>query len=87
MILMDGASLTDEQREWVPTSAEEATTQWPTIGRVEIWEGQLLYRAAGGAHSDWRSVAMAARAFPGAVIELREEMALAVILRPSSRLP
>lgn len=87
MILMDSASLTDDQRGWLPTTAEEATTQWPTIRHVEIWEGQLLYWAASGAEWDWRSVAMAARTFPGALIELRQEVALAVIFRQQSAQP
>lgn len=72
------ADLTDAQRAWVPTGCWEAYMQWPAAWKIEIGDGALEFNDGGGGEGwDWRSVAMAARAFPGWRIVLRSPWLLA----------
>ena len=87
MILMSDDYLTDDQRTWQPGDSDEALTQWPTVRKVDVWEGQLLYWAVVGARWDWRSVSMAARTFPHSRIELRQPEVLAVIFGSPTSAP
>lgn len=69
-LVRDG-DLSDEQRAWMPPTAWDAYGQWPCASKVELADGLEFLTYAGG--WDWRSVALAARAYPGWRVELRGE--------------
>ena len=69
-LVRDG-DLSKEQRAWMPTTAWDAYGQWPCASTAELADRLEFLTDAGG--WDWRSVAMAARAYPGWRVELRGE--------------
>jgi len=79
------AELSDLQRRWTPDTAGEAYAQWPAAGKIELAGDAIDFLSDNGGW-DWRSVAMAARAFPGWRIELRGPGHLAV-RQPEERRP
>jgi hypothetical protein len=68
--LLTDAELTDEQRAWVPASFTEAWEVWPNGWRIEVLDGVIIYTNGAGPDWDWKSVAMAARCYPGWRVEL-----------------
>jgi hypothetical protein len=76
--LLTSDDLTEEQRAWQPANDLDAVQTWPTVHKVENWDGVLRYYAV--EEWDWRSVAMAARTFPGVRVELLDPWHLAVPL-------
>jgi hypothetical protein len=61
--------LSDEQRAWMPASGWEAYGQWPACRKAEVVDDALAFYA-GASSWDYRSVAVAARAYPGWRIQL-----------------
>ncbi|MCI2237608.1 hypothetical protein MO973_16435 [Paenibacillus sp. TRM 82003] len=76
---MTDEDLTDEQRSWQPADSVEAVAQWPNASKVENWSGVLVFYAP--EEWDWRSVALAARTYPGRRVELADAGQLTVDLR------
>lgn len=76
--LLTSDDLTEEQRAWMPASSEELAGQWPMAHEIENWDGIPVFYAL--EEWDWRSVALAARAFPNVRVELRNPWLLAVPL-------
>ncbi|WP_444663595.1 hypothetical protein ACT17Q_15645 [Cellulomonas sp. CW35] len=68
---MRDGDLSDEQRTWMPPTAWDAYGQWPCASKVELADRLEFLTDAGG--WDWRSVAVAARAYPEWRVELRGE--------------
>ena len=77
--LMTGDDLTDEQRGWLPASLDDVWEQWPAVWKTEMWDGAIQLSSGGDPPWDWRSVAMAARAYPGWRVELVNPYRLAVV--------
>lgn len=77
------ADLSPEQRAWAPESLEEAAQCWPVGWKVEVYAGGVHY-TNGDDSWDWRSVALAARAYPGWRVELHSGARLSVYL-PQAR--
>lgn len=71
--------LSDEQRRWTPTTLAEAYGCWPAVWKVEMFDGALQFSSAGDPKWDWRSVAMAARAYPGWRIALHDGFLLSAV--------
>ncbi|MEZ0494633.1 hypothetical protein AB2L28_20545 [Kineococcus sp. TBRC 1896] len=76
--LLTSDDLTEEQLAWAPASAEELAGQWPMARKIEMWDGDPMFYAL--EEWDWRSVALAARTFPGVRVELLDPWHLAVRL-------
>ncbi|GAA4971698.1 hypothetical protein [Kineococcus glutinatus] len=81
-LLLTSEDLTDEQRAWAPANLREAMQQWPFSWRCEAYDGALQFSGEPpeGEGWDWRSVAAAVRAYPGARVELRNPGWLSVYL-------
>lgn len=58
---------------WVPADETEAMNCWPFLHKAEAYGGELVFSPAGGEPWDWRSVCLAARAYPGWRVTLEEE--------------
>ncbi|GCE75641.1 hypothetical protein [Cellulomonas biazotea] len=67
--LVRDVDLSDQQRAWMPATAWDAFGQWPCASKVELADRLEFLTHAGG--WDWRSVATAARAYPGWRVELQ----------------
>ena len=77
--------LDDEQRAWVPDGSWSAYEQWPKARKIELIEGSLWF-TGGAADWDWRSVALAARAYPGWRVAL-ESPGWLTVTPPGMRVP
>ncbi|WP_448062651.1 hypothetical protein [Cellulomonas hominis] len=64
------ADLTAEQLAWVPETPGEAYGQWPAGTKVEMYGPIVFTNDAGDANWDSRSLALAARAYPGWLVKL-----------------
>jgi len=62
--------LAPDQLSWVPSSSWDAYSQWPCGTRVEHGESPSFRNDSEDAAWDWRSLVIAARAYPGWSIEL-----------------
>lgn len=79
--------LTAEQRAWAPADEAEAATQWPVAHKTEYYDRELVF-SPGAESWDWRSVALAARAYPGWTITLEDSGILTArpVVQPGSQL-
>ncbi|RHA43781.1 hypothetical protein [Cellulomonas rhizosphaerae] len=70
--IMTDLDLTEEQRRWIVTDADTAHTQWPSAWKVERSPDAIWFTngAVNDGGWDWRSVSIAARAFPSWRVEL-----------------
>jgi hypothetical protein len=82
---MTDNDLSEEQRNWVPASEAEAIPCWPYCHKAEAYGGELVFLPGWDEPWDWRSVALAARAYPGWTVTLEDEGPL--LVRPPERQP
>jgi hypothetical protein len=75
--MLTSDELTVEQRAWEPATPTEAVRQWPFSPKIEMWDGCMVFYPFEG-DWDWRSVAVAARAFPSSRVVLRDSGLLEV---------
>lgn len=69
-IIIDHRDLTLQQRAWVPDEEAWGAWEWPHADRVEVWEGVMMFENRFQLPWTWRSVAIAARAYPDRRVRL-----------------